>query len=537
MPADTNMADVKPDRALMALLALDADEPRSPAVKNRAPNLQSLPSLDERVDLFLRAVHGPNHKFTAQQRTSARNRILNAMAADLAGEIDDAGLHDGRIAASTLTATRTTSDMAGSVGRAVRSFGSLLRDALLLPLMMPMLASGRMRMVTASLMTLLVAGAGWSATWFYAARSAETAIASWIDGEAKSGRTYDCGSRTVSGFPLRVEMHCIDPKATLALGPSTLVVNAKELRATASLLQPDALTTEITGPLSVAGSDKSAQYVGNWTLAQTVLHGLSPNPKQISFVVDGLQFYRVSQNNMEPVLAGDRLELAARRNSTSTAGTSAFDITANVVGGSIPGGGSIASQPFAADISAVLHDVATTTPKALIARLQEWQSGGGRLEVTTARIQQGEAVATAAGNIGLSNTGRIEGALRVATIGPYQQLAQSYIRDGQRGTAERERLAQSFLGGARVQSRSIDNTQRTERDLQREAAEREARLAAERQRQQATATQQSNTNANVPARPNAANLQPGTSSDVPIRFVDGAVYLGSVELFKVPPLF
>lgn len=502
------MADVTPDRVLMALLALEAEEPRSSAAKSRAPNSQSLPTLDERVDLFLRAVHGPKRNFTAKERASARSRILNTMAADLAGEVDDAG----EIAANRLTPTNATSAIAGSVGWTVRSFANMLREALLLPLMIPTLAGGRMRMVTASLVTILVAGAGWSATWFYAARSAETAIASWIDGEAKSGRSYDCGSRTVSGFPLRVEMRCNDPKVTLALGQSTLVVNAKELRATASLLQPDVLTTEFTGPLSVAGPGQSAQYVGNWTLAQTIVHGLSPSPKQVSVVVDGLQFYRVSQNSMDPVLAGDRLRLDARRNPSSAAGTTAFDMTAHVDEGSIADGGLILSQPFAAEISAVLHDVSNTTPKALIARLQEWQSGGGRLEVTAARIQQGDAVATAAGNIGLSNSGRIEGALRVATSGPYQQLAQSYIQNGQRGAAERERLAQSFLGGSRVQSRSIDNIQRTERELQREAAERE------RQR----------TTPNPPT---------GGSFEVPIRFVDGAVYLGSVELVKIPPLF
>jgi hypothetical protein len=42
-----------------------------------------LPTLDERVTLYLRAVHG-NREFTEEERSTARDTLLNSMAADIA---------------------------------------------------------------------------------------------------------------------------------------------------------------------------------------------------------------------------------------------------------------------------------------------------------------------------------------------------------------------------------------------------------------------------------------------------------------------
>jgi hypothetical protein len=41
------------------------------------------PSIDERVSLYLQAVHG-NREFTKQERSAARNLLLNSMAAEIA---------------------------------------------------------------------------------------------------------------------------------------------------------------------------------------------------------------------------------------------------------------------------------------------------------------------------------------------------------------------------------------------------------------------------------------------------------------------
>src|SRR5262245_22593809 len=64
-------------------LALDANERRTHV---RDPEVLPIPTLDERVTLYLRAVHG-NRDFTEEERSNARNVLLNSMAAEIAGQV------------------------------------------------------------------------------------------------------------------------------------------------------------------------------------------------------------------------------------------------------------------------------------------------------------------------------------------------------------------------------------------------------------------------------------------------------------------
>ncbi len=489
------MAKKNAKLALMAVIAPEEDD----STAARRSDAVSLPSLDERVDLYLRAMHGAK-KVSAQDRADARLRILDAMADDLARN----SVQPQSLNYAPTTSTRSATRAAEGGSNILTGAWDVLREALLWPLT---LAAGQpMRLAAVSCAALLVAGGAWTATWFYAAQKTETAIASWIDQEARSGRDYSCGSRSVGGFPLRIEVHCTALQAKVAMSDSsTLVVSAKSLRSVASILDPGTLVTDISGPVSINSSGQSATLVGNWSLAQLTLHGQPASPSQVSVVLDNAEFYRVAQGTDKPVLAGGRFEI----NATASAG-SVINVAAHGVDVSIPDGGPIVSRPFVADIAAVLHDFDHRSPQLLSARLRDWQARGGRLEVASARIQQGDALATGAGQLSLSNNGRVEGALRVKAAGPYGQLAQSYIRDGQSGARERERLAQSFLGGARTHTRSLGAPQSDQPGRNAGPLERE---------RQDTARQQ------------AGNLQ------IPIRFVDGAVYLGSTDLGEIPPLF
>src|SRR6266567_8089150 len=62
---------------------------------------------------------------------------------------------------------------------------------------------------------LLVAAAAWSAFWFFAASEVGVKADAWRAQEAKSGRIYDCGKRTVAGFPFRLEVRCSDASVAL----------------------------------------------------------------------------------------------------------------------------------------------------------------------------------------------------------------------------------------------------------------------------------------------------------------------------------
>src|ERR1700709_1177535 len=62
---------------------------------------------------------------------------------------------------------------------------------------------------------LLVAAIAWSAFWFYAASEVGVRADAWRAQEAKSGRVFDCGNRSVPVFPFRLEIRCDDASVSL----------------------------------------------------------------------------------------------------------------------------------------------------------------------------------------------------------------------------------------------------------------------------------------------------------------------------------
>jgi hypothetical protein len=66
-------------------LALEANERQA----NVRDDVLPVPTLDERVNLYLRAVHG-NREFTDQERSNARDVLLNLMAAEIVTQVQPA---------------------------------------------------------------------------------------------------------------------------------------------------------------------------------------------------------------------------------------------------------------------------------------------------------------------------------------------------------------------------------------------------------------------------------------------------------------
>src|SRR5262249_53209548 len=63
-------------------LALEANEGQA----NVRDDVLPVPTLDERVSLYLRAIHG-NREFTEEERSNARNPLLDSMAAEIAARV------------------------------------------------------------------------------------------------------------------------------------------------------------------------------------------------------------------------------------------------------------------------------------------------------------------------------------------------------------------------------------------------------------------------------------------------------------------
>jgi len=279
------------------------------------------------------------------------------------------------------------------------------------------------KMVVAPFIVVVVLAAAWSAFWFYAASAAETKIANWREQQAKLGRVYRCSSQTIGGYPFRIEVRCAEPSVELTGAGSPVVFTAKDAVIVAQVYQPTLLIGEFTGPLTVAEGGQPASLVANWSLAQASLRGLPTRPERISVTLQAPTLDRVTAAGSEPLAKADRLELHARLAAGSISDNPVIDLAAQLSAATAPVAGPLAARPFDANVVAVLRGLKDLKPKPVRTRLQEFQAAGGRLDITSARLQQGESVAVVTGELGLTARGRLDGTLRMTVAGIDQFIA------------------------------------------------------------------------------------------------------------------
>jgi tetratricopeptide (TPR) repeat protein len=163
------MSDANSNQTLMALLALDADDSVAsdnavtPADADKTP---PLPTLDQRTDMFLRAVHGPGHPIKTELRAAARERLLGAMAADLADEGAEPALASVDSAEFHVQSDASAGQLVPSftVGLS-RLWGSLLQYGQGLSASSEVFTLRGLRMAAVPLVALLIAGSVWTTAW------------------------------------------------------------------------------------------------------------------------------------------------------------------------------------------------------------------------------------------------------------------------------------------------------------------------------------------------------------------------------------
>ena len=84
---------------------------------------------------------------------------------------------------------------------------------------------------------------------------------------------------------------------------------------------------------------------------------------------------------------------------------------------SAPGVHPGAVKPINADITAVLRGLSNFSPKPWPVRFRELQAAGGHIDITQARVQQGETIAVGDGSLSLNPQGRLVGKLNVTVAG------------------------------------------------------------------------------------------------------------------------
>jgi hypothetical protein len=349
---------------------------------------------------------------------------------------------------------------------------------------------------------------GWSWFWHYAAGKAEVAISGWRAREAKAGRIYSCGSQSIGGYPFRIEVDCNKAAALFRSNQPPVEIKTAGMLIAAQIYQPDLLITEFQGPLTVADSGKAPTIVANWKLGQSSVRGTPTAPQRVSLVFDSPEVDRISGGKHETLLQAKRIEVHGRIVEGSVANHPVIEIVTRLRRAAAPTVHPATAHPLDADITAVLRGLNDFSPKPWPARFREIQAAGGRIDIVQARVRQGDTIAVGSGSLSLKANGRLDGQLRVTVAGLEPFLASINAEQAVQTSPDMDKVAGALdrilpgLGGVA--------------------------------RQQATS---SNFSLGINLLGEQTVLEGKRAVTLPLRFDDGAVFLGPIRIGNTPALF
>ena len=375
---------------------------------------------------------------------------------------------------------------------------------------------------------VVIAAIAWSIFWFYAASQVDVQADAWRAQEAKSGRVYDCANRSVGGFPFRLEVRCDDATVTLVsqtAGASTQApITAKlgEILVVAQVYDPKRVIAEFTAPATVSDKAAQASYVVNWRLGRSSVFGLPAVPQRASIVFDDGAIDRLDGSTQVPLASVKHIELHGRIAEGSPADHPVIESVLQISGGSIKGLHPLLAEPFDADVRAMLSGLKDFAPKPWPVRFRELQAAGGHVDIMQSRIQQGDLVAVAAGTLGFSPAGCLDGELQMTVAGIEKvipALGIDKMLDQGVPQATLDRVAPG------VKTQDINNLFG----------------ALDRAIPGLGKVVKQNANVGVAAGINALGketvLEGKKARSFPLRFVNGAVFLGPLKVAQIPPLF
>jgi hypothetical protein len=375
---------------------------------------------------------------------------------------------------------------------------------------------------------LLIAAIGWSGFWFFAASQVDVRADAWREQEAKSGRVYDCAKRSVAGFPFRLEVRCdgasvslVSQTAEQAATQAPLTARLGEILVVAQIYDPKLLIAEFTAPATISDRGQPSMAV-NWSKARASVVGLPAVPQRASIVFDDPSIDRVNGSTQAPLAGAKHIELHGRLAEGSALDHPVIETVLQIAGGSVLELHPLLTQPFDADVRTMLSGLQDFSPKPWPQRFREIQAAGGHVEIVQSRIQQGDLIAVAAGKLGLTANGRLDGELQMTVAGIEKvipALGLEKMLDEGVPQATLDRVAPG------VKTQDLNNLMG--------ALDRAIPGLGKVVRQ--------NTSVGVSAGINAlgkeAVLEGKKARAFPLRFVDGVVFFGPLKVAQIPPLF
>jgi hypothetical protein len=368
---------------------------------------------------------------------------------------------------------------------------------------------GRRRRWRYIVLAVLIAAlfGGWTWLWQYAAGQAQAAIDGWRAREAKAGRIYNCGSQSIGGYPFRIEVECLPASAEFRREQPPLEIRTNRVLVAAQVYQPNLLISEISGPLTIADLGRTPMIIADWKLGQSSVRGTPSSPERVSLVFDEPVVKLVSGDAERSLLRAGHVEVHGRIIGGSAADNPVIQIALQMVRASAPAFHPATLPPVDADVTAVMRGLGDFSPKPWNERFRELQRRGGRIDITEARVQQGDTVAIGSGSLSIDPNGQLSGELDVTIAG-----LDSFLRT---------------IGAPQLVQRSPNM------DKLAGVLDRLSPGLGDVAREQAGA----NLSAGIGMLGRPAELEGRQAVTLPLRLKDGTAYLGPIPLGPTPALF
>jgi hypothetical protein len=368
--------------------------------------------------------------------------------------------------------------------------------------------------IALSVCVVVVLAGGWCWLWYYAASEADRTLSGWVQREATAGRVYTCGSQDITGFPFRIQAHCVEAGAQINSNQPPFAVNAKDITFAAQVYHPTRLVANVTGPLTLSIPGQPPSFTANWTEAQMTVSGLPPEPASVTVSVDNPKVDQSVSTGSTTIFTADSAEVQSRVIGGSAADNPVIDTIVRFAAATAPTVHPLLAQPGQGDIDAVFKGFKDLAPKPWAQRFREMQAAGGSIEIKRLRLERKDSIIVGEGELKLNPDGKVEGLIRVAISGVENIVPQLGIdRAIDRGI--------SRLSGDKGASQGLNMLDQLMPGLG----------GAIRN----TATASVIDSLNKMGQPTEIDGKPAIM--LPLRFSDGSVYLGMIPLGDVPPLF
>ncbi len=258
-----------------------------------------------------------------------------------------------------------------------------------------------------------VLAAIWSGLWYVTAQKIEARLDQQAAKALARGQNWQCGSRTLSGFPFGINVTCEQPKVTHKRPDGGQAMGAlARFSAQSTVFDPKTIVYQFSGPMTIEGPEKGNVVQLGWQRAGGTYTGDETYVQISTFEMEGVEitFNSPTDSTPQPTLRLARLALAGRPMAEAPGSTLGMELKELRFAPLDEASGN--NEPFGInlhlDLPGYTFNPSLSNPEHLIA----WGKGGKPAHFKTLRFSKGPLDLEMSGDITLDALHRPQGEIR-----------------------------------------------------------------------------------------------------------------------------